>query len=141
MFSLYSKSCKYAIRALVEILRDGNKDSCRARDICRKAEIPEAYARKTFQLLVRNGFLKAITGPGGGYALNRDPKKTTVMDVLAAVEGEKHFTDCVLGLSVCSDTNPCPLHHIWLGVKKPLIKALESQTLAELASEKRKKKS
>ncbi len=133
MFCLYSKGCEYAIRALAEISDGKSTGNFRARDICRKARIPEAYARKTFQALVQNGFLKAVPGPGGGYTLARDPKKTTVMDVVDAVEGKDNYTRCLLGLAACSDHNPCALHFTWLKLKGQMIGALRSKTLLDLS--------
>ena len=68
MFSIYSKSCEYTIWALIEIVADQNQgEKVTAKKVCKRAGIPEAYARKTFQTLVQKGFLTSITGPGGGY--------------------------------------------------------------------------
>lgn len=147
MFCLYSKGCEYAIRALSEIASEKARDKFLARDICRKAGIPEAYARKTFQALVQNGFLRAVPGPGGGYSLMRDPKKTTVLDVIQAVEGPESFSKCVLGLSSCGDKNPCTLHSVWMKLKAGMIKGLSSRSLSDLSksthlkAEKNKKRS
>jgi Rrf2 family protein len=132
MFSLYSRNCEYAIRALAEISNDKAERKYLAREICRKADIPEPYARKTFQLLVRNGFLKAVPGPGGGYTLARDPRKTTVLDVIETVEGPGFFSKCVLGLSACGERKPCALHSVWVDFKKQLMGALGALTLSEL---------
>lgn len=133
MFCLYSKGCEYAIRALAEISDGKSMGHFRAQDICRKAGIPEAYARKTFQALVQNGFLKAVPGPGGGYTLARDPKKATVMDVVDAVEGKDNYSQCLMGLTACSDHNPCALHFTWLKLKGQMIGALRSKTLLDLS--------
>lgn len=143
MFALYSKGCEYAIRALAEISAEKSGRRFLARDICKKAGIPEAYARKTFQALVQNGFLSAVSGPGGGYSLTQDPGKVTVLDVVEAVEGQENFTRCVLGLAACDADNPCSLHSVWMDLKKSMMSALASRTLAELSEsiQKKKKKS
>lgn len=133
IFCLYSKGCEYAIRALAEISGGTAAEKFRAKDICRKAGIPESYARKTFQALVQSGFLKAVPGPGGGYSLARDPKSTTVMDVVDAVEGKGNYSQCMMGLAACSDRNPCSLHFTWLKLKGQMIDALRSRTLSDLS--------
>ncbi len=133
MFCLYSKGCEYAIRAMAEISAGKEPQKFRAQDICRKAGIPEAYARKTFQALVQNGFLSAAPGPGGGYSLARDSRTTTVMDVIEAVEGKHFFNGCVLGFDKCNDQKPCSLHSVWMGLKVRMIEALGSRTLLELS--------
>lgn len=133
MFCLYSKGCEYAIRALAEIADGGPDAKFRAKDICRKAGIPEPCARKTFQALVQTGFLKAVPGPGGGYSLARDAAKTTVMDVVDAVEGKGNYSQCMMGLAVCNDQKPCSLHFVWLKLKGQMIDALRSRTLLDLS--------
>ena len=133
MFCLYSKGCEYAIRALAEISVADTEKKFLARDICRKAGIPEAYARKTFQVLVQNGFLKAVTGPGGGYSLVRDPKKTSVLDVIEAVEGKAHFSKCALGLPSCSSQSPCSLHFTWMNLKAFMLQGLAAHTVSNLS--------
>lgn len=133
MFCLYSKGCEYAIRAMATIADPKSPGNVRAKDICRKAGIPEGYARKTFQALVQNGFLKAVQGPGGGYALVRDPKNTTVLDVVEAVEGKGNYSKCLMGFSSCSDRHPCTLHFTWVKLRGQMIGALRSHTLLDLS--------
>lgn len=137
MFSLYSKGCEYAIRALAEMVCANREERFRAEDICLKAGIPEAYARKTFQALVASGFLGAVSGPGGGYSLARDPDKTTVLDVILAVDGKGNFDGCVLGLSSCGDRNPCSLHEVWAKMKSVMTASLAGKTLRSLADDAR----
>lgn len=134
MLCLYSKGCEYALRALAEISHGKSGDKFLARDVCRKADIPEAYARKSFQALVQKGFLKAVTGPGGGYSLTHNLQKITVLDVIEAFEGKEHFSKCILGLPECNNQSPCSLHLIWVQVKTSMIKALGERKVTELTA-------
>lgn len=133
MFCLYSKGCEYSLRALAEFILDHKSESSRARDICRKAGIPEAYARKSFQALARAGFLKAVSGPRGGYSLAFDPKKKTVLDVIQAMEGKDFLSACVLGFPSCGHRNPCAIHTTWLNMKEAIVSELSSQTMWAMA--------
>lgn len=132
MFRLYSKGCEYAIRALVHMAPVGENRRFQAREICKKAEIPESFTRKIFQALVAGGFLDAVPGPGGGYAITRDPKDISLLDVIQAVDGLDTFAGCILGLSECNAKAPCPLHHAWARAKDGLMEELESQSLQDL---------
>lgn len=138
MFCLYSKGCEHAIRAMAEIAGGGPDEKFRAKDICRRAGIPEAYSRKTFQSLVQSGFLKAIPGPGGGYSLAKDPRRTTLMDVVEAVDGRSNYSGCVMGLAACNDRNPCQMHFTWLKLKGDLTASLSSVTLSDLSKSARR---
>lgn len=134
LFKLYSKGCEYAVRALVYVAEEDEDGQARVKiaEICKRAEIPEAYTRKVFQALVRGEFLTAHRGPGGGYSLTRPSSEISILDVIVAVDGENTFGRCVMGLSGCGGDKPCPLHHIWAGSKERMLHKLRSCTLREI---------
>jgi Rrf2 family protein len=132
MFKLYSKSCQYALRALVYAGSPESSGRVQARDICEQAGVPESFTRKVLQALVQGGLLAAQRGPGGGYVLTRLPEEITLMEVIKLVDGEDTFDYCVLGMHECSGENPCPLHYLWLKSKRPLLKSLETTTLQDM---------
>lgn len=139
MFKLYSTGCKYTLKALIFMGQERGRPLS-AKEICRKAHISEAYTRKTFQALVRGGFLKSGTGPGGGYTLAGDPEKISVLSIIEAVDGKERRNECVMGLPRCNEKNPCPLHFTWVDSKEKLYKDLQKKTLKDLIAASRKKK-
>ncbi|RYG42622.1 MAG: transcriptional regulator, partial [Chitinophagaceae bacterium] len=54
--------------------------------------------------------VQSVKGPNGGFFLNEKSKKYTVADVVKAIDGDKLFTGCGMGLKNCSEKKPCPLH-------------------------------
>lgn len=132
MFRLYSKGCEYAIRALLYLAAAENASNRTARAICRKAKVPEPYARKVFQLLVRGGYLEAISGNGGGYRLCKRPKDVSLLQIIKAVDGKRTFEKCILGAAKCNCRRPCLLHGAWEVSKKGLLENLASKRLSEL---------
>lgn len=143
MFKIYSKGCEYALRALTQINIDKSNDVFLIKNLCKKAKVPESSTRKIFQSLVKAGFLSAVSGPGGGYRLMKDPKDISLLSIIQVVDGGSIFDKCIMGLSQCDNVNPCPLHHTWQRVKKGMTKGMEVKTLLELmqAVHNRKKKS
>lgn len=133
MFRLYSKGCEYAVRALVHVPPAAEQERFRAKDVCQKAGIPEAYTRKIFQALSNGGFLEAARGPGGGYKLTDDPKNISLLSIIFAIDGPTTFGNCIMGLPKCDEQKPCPLHYQWATAKAELMARLESQTLYDLA--------
>ena len=138
MFRLYSKGCEYAIKALIH-MRDSGKNYG-AREICRRARIPESFARKVFQDLVKSDFLEAVSGPGGGYRLKKSAEEVTILDVVRTVDGSDAFDQCIMGLSKCGERKPCVLHESWLKAKVPLLNELRKKKLFDLISDYDKKK-
>ena len=132
LFRLYSKGCEYAIRALVHMAPTEDSKRFQAKDICKKAGIPESFTRKIFQDLVAAGFLDAVPGPGGGYKITKHPEDITLLEVIEAVDGENTFDGCIMGLSECNAKAPCPLHHAWAQAKEGLLERLEAQSLEDL---------
>ncbi len=132
MFKLYSKSCQYALRALVHAGQPEAAGRVQAKDICEQAGVPESFTRKVLQALAAGGLLVAQRGPGGGYLLTRAPAEITLLEVIKLVDGADTFDYCVLGMRECSGENPCPLHALWLKSKVPLLKSLNKTTLADL---------
>jgi len=132
VFRLYSKACEYAIRAFLCLAGEREEINLTARDVCRKARIPEAYTRKVFQSLVRGKYLGAVPGNGGGYRLLRKPDKVSILEIIQAVDGKDTFEHCIMGASRCSCRRPCLLHSTWETSKKSLLEELEARHLGDL---------
>lgn len=131
MFRLYSKGCEYAVRALAQ-LAPVHGGRFQAKTICEKAGIPESFTRKVFQALVQTNFFDAVRGPGGGYALTKDPSEISLLEIIHAVDGVETFDGCIMGLDECNSAEPCPLHSVWAEAKSDLLAQLGSKTLQDL---------
>jgi len=140
MFQLYSRGCEHILSALSSVDRKKLDQRFTAKEICKRAGIPESFTRKNLQALARSGVLKAATGPGGGYHLAHQPQKISVLKIINVIDGEDAFDQCVMGLPACRDNSPCPLHQVWMATKKPLLQQLETVTLYDLINQKRRRK-
>jgi len=111
-----------------------------ARDISAHEKIPGPFLGKIFQTLVRAGLLKSSKGPGGGFALARDPETISLYDIYRAIDGTTYLEACAVGLARCSDEVPCPLHERWKPIRERIRNYLEATSLADMASATRKKR-
>lgn len=66
--------------------------------------------------------------------LGRAPDAISLAAVICAVEGPKELQNCVLGLGLCSEDNPCALHEEWLPLRTAIRDFLEKTTLADLVN-------
>jgi Rrf2 family protein len=57
-------------------------------------ELPAPYLNKQLQALVKAGILESVPGARGGFLLARPLEKTTLMDVVAAIEGPEDAFAC-----------------------------------------------
>jgi Rrf2 family protein len=136
---IHSSACEYAIRAMTYVANFEPGTRLLARDISAHEHIPGPFLGKIFQTLVRAGLLKSSKGPGGGFALARNPDAISLYDIYLAVDGDTYLDACAVGLSRCSDEMPCPLHERWKPIRERIRNYLESTTLANMADATRRK--
>ena len=136
---IHSSACEYAIRAMTYVANFETGTRLLARDISAHEHIPGPFLGKIFQTLVRAGLLKSSKGPGGGFALARDPETISLYDIYRAVDGDTYLDACAVGLARCSEEMPCPLHERWKPIRERIRNYLESTSLANMSDATRRK--
>ena len=71
---MFSKTCEYAIRAMIFIAQK-SKDGSRVRikEIAKGIDSPEHFIAKILQDLGKKKLLQSIKGPNGGFFLTTHP--------------------------------------------------------------------
>ena len=131
---MFSKSCEYGIRATIFIATQSYLNNRTGiKDIAKKIDSPEAFTAKILQTLVKANIIQSTKGVGGGFEI---PKKKLVeiklAQIVSAIDGDKVFTGCGLGLSHCSESHPCPVHEKFKAIRNELAFMLENTNLEEL---------
>ncbi len=129
---MFSKSCEYAIKAMIFVAqksKDDNRVGIKA--IAKGTDAPEHFMAKIMQDLSRRKLIHSVKGPNGGFYMDKADLKTSIASIVKAIDGDVIYTDCVLGLKVCSEKNPCPVHFEFKEIKKNLIKMIENNTIAD----------
>ncbi len=127
---MFSKTCEYAIRAMLFIAqksKSGNKIGIK--EIAKGIDAPEYFIAKILQDLSRRGLVQSAKGPNGGFYLEKNELKCSLADVVRAVDGDRIFSGCGLGLKECSETHPCPIHHEFKKIRKDMRIMLEKAKL------------
>ncbi len=129
---MFSKSCEYAIKAMIFIAQKSTDESrVGIRDIAAGTDAPMHFIAKIMQDLSRRKLVHSIKGPNGGFYMDKEDLKNSISDIVKAIDGDQLYTDCVLGLKVCSETSPCPVHNEYKEIKKNLINMIENNTIGE----------
>ncbi len=106
---------RYAVMAMADLslASDGRPVSLAA--IARRQEISLSYLEQLFGKLRRNGLVKSVRGPGGGYLLARPPKDIRVADIILAVDEPIETTRCKPGSPQGCKANKsrCLTHDLW----------------------------
>ncbi|NND33173.1 MAG: Rrf2 family transcriptional regulator [Saprospiraceae bacterium] len=119
---MLNKTCQYAIKAIIYM---GTKvdvtERLRVKDVAEAIGSPEAFTSKILQKLVAHGIVYSTKGGGGGFEVELDTlKKTSLVEVVKAVDHDSISEGCILGLPRCSDKNPCPVHTRYAPLRKQL---------------------
>jgi len=123
------KTAEYALRAAVWLARNPQQ-TIAADQIAARTKVPRRYLHLVLQDLVQAGLVRSQPGPGGGYALDRDPQQISILDVVNAVASLERIHHCPLGLA--SHTKLCPLHQELDKVYAAAETAFARVTLAQL---------
>jgi Rrf2 family protein len=129
---MFSKACEYAIRALIFIAQKSQAgERTGIKDIAKGVDSPEPFLAKILQDLSRKGLVQSVKGPRGGFYMEGETLKTTLADVVNAIDGDKLFTGCGLGLKACSEKKPCPIHDEFKIIRRKIQSMLETTTVGE----------
>jgi Rrf2 family iron-sulfur cluster assembly transcriptional regulator len=136
---LFQHSSELAIQATLFLAQQAPGKLSPVHEIADHTGVSEAYLAKILQRLASAGIVRSFRGPGKGMELGRAPDAITLASLIEAMEGTKAPDECVLGLGVCSEEDPCPLHEDWIPLRTAIRDLLEKTTLADLVHAVRKR--
>lgn len=128
-----SKSCEYALQAVIYLAFQSSNTPVLQRDISRALNIPQHFLGKILQLLVRHDIVNSQKGKSGGFFLKKSPTEFSLFDIVQIMDGSSFLDSCILGFPGCSDDNPCPVHHDWVKTKQNIIKMLKEKNIEQLS--------
>ena len=81
---LVSRKAILAIAAVVDVALHAKDRPVSARALAARHKLPPRHLEPVLQALVREGILKGIRGPHGGYELGRERKRISAGDIVRA---------------------------------------------------------
>jgi Rrf2 family cysteine metabolism transcriptional repressor len=133
----FSNREQYGLRAMVELARRYGDGPISLAEVAEAQGISLSYLEQIVPPLRKAGLLKSWRGAYGGYSIASPPDQVTAGDVLKALEGPLVPIKCVdAGDKVdrCVREEQCAARAVWQRVHERLEEALDSMTLANLAS-------
>jgi Rrf2 family transcriptional regulator, iron-sulfur cluster assembly transcription factor len=83
--SLLPRKGLLAIAAVIDVALNARGQPVAAKALASRHRLPPRHLEPVLQALVRQGVLKGVRGPRGGYELARDPRGITAHDILRAI--------------------------------------------------------
>ncbi|MDP6570100.1 MAG: Rrf2 family transcriptional regulator [Candidatus Marinimicrobia bacterium] len=133
MSLLLTKSCQYAIRAIMFLATQPENIPVLQRDIAEILNIPNHFLGKILQQLAKHDIVHSQRGKSGGFTLCHHAEELTLYKIAEIVDGEKFLDGCVVGFPNCSDVNPCPVHKEWKQMKEMIIAFLQRKQIHQLS--------
>ena len=131
---MLSKSTEYAIRALIFVeLQNLNGKRPGVAEIAKEIEAPVAFSAKILHTLTTRKVLNSMKGRGGGFFFSENKSQLTVYEIILIMEGDKLCTEGGIGLSNCSNDNPCPLHDQFEKIRDQLLSLAKAETIHSMA--------
>ena len=132
---MFSNACEYGIKASIFIAinsRDGRRVS--PKEIAKEIDSPQAFTAKILQDLVRANIINSVKGAYGGFEIDKkDISNIKLSQIVNAIDGDKIYNGCGLGLHTCDEEHPCPVHDKFKIVRSELKNMLENTNLEQLA--------
>jgi Rrf2 family iron-sulfur cluster assembly transcriptional regulator len=136
---IYSSGCQYAIRAMVYLAHHRDR-ACLSREVSQKTQIPYHFLAKILRELNRAGLLTSTRGRSGGVQLAKPPDQITLYDVKEAIDGVKDLEECAVGIRLCDNQTPCPIHDTFAPIHDSIRSYLKTITLETMVSSVNNKK-
>ncbi len=119
---LLSRRSLLAIAAVVDVALHARPMPVAAKALAARHNLPPRHLETVLQALVRQGILKGVRGPRGGYELARERRRITAADIVRAA------------MTATGEDNlpPLPESRLVDQVVGPAVKAASEAFLAEL---------
>lgn len=130
---------RFAVTAMLDLaLYEVDKPVTLA-GISERQGISLSYLEQLFSRLRRNGLVKSVRGPGGGYRIAKPHTEISVSDIITAVDELIDATQCG-GEENCHDERRCMTHDLWASLNSKILEYLSGVSLADLVASQREGK-
>jgi Rrf2 family protein len=129
-----SSNEEYGLRCLLRLAYAGN--GLTIPEMSQAEGVSAAYTAKLLRVLRKGGFVTAVRGKEGGYALSRPADEIVIGDVMNALGGklfESDFCDSHAGsAAICTRSVDCSVRSLWRAVQVAVDQVLSKATLNDL---------
>lgn len=103
------RNTDYALRMMVNLASHFNGELMSARQLASEGDFSYQLGCKLLQKLHKAKLVRSNMGPKGGFALSREPSKTTLMEIINVLQGGIRLNRCLLGGNGCQFEPECEI--------------------------------
>lgn len=111
---LISTRGRYALRVLLDLAEHLDLGFTPMKDVAERQQISLKYLEKILPVLVKNNYVVAAHGKGGGYRLAKLPEKCNVGEILRLTENKLAPVACLSCKTIsCPRESQCKTLQLW----------------------------
>ncbi len=135
----FSHKSEYGILALLYISCHQDQGPVPVQTMARELLIPRRFLEQIVGIFKKEGLIRSVRGPHGGYVMAKNPEEITVGDVISITEGPFRTWGCVTDKEnfYCSLENVCAVRGIWQEIQTAMDNVLKSFNLKEMCDKTR----
>jgi len=89
------------------------------------------HVAKIMQRLTKDGLIKSMRGPTGGFILTKKPEEISFLDLYESVEGKVTIDECPFNRQEICTFEKCILNNITPKMTKDFIRYMEKQFVSD----------
>jgi Rrf2 family iron-sulfur cluster assembly transcriptional regulator len=124
---------RFAVTAMLDLAMHEVDKPVTLAGISERQSISLSYLEQLFSRLRRNGLVKSVRGPGGGYRLAKKQTEISVSEIISAVDELIDATQCG-GQENCREERRCMTHDLWSSLNDKILEYLSGVSLAHLVA-------
>ncbi len=121
---------RYSVTAMLDLAIHDKAGPVTLADISQCQGISLSYLEQLFACLRKDGLVKGVRGPGGGYRLARPASEISIAEIISSVDENVDVTRCK-GEGNCQSGDKCLTHELWTKLSERLYNFLDGITLAQ----------
>ena len=129
-----TKRTEYGLMALSHIENNPKDILVSSKDIASHYNIPQELMAKTLQLMAKQGYVKAVKGPLGGYKSKIKLKNISLKNFIESLEGPLALADCNIN-DKCNQMNSCNIKDPIKRINDNLLNFLDNISLMEITKQ------
>ncbi len=129
---------RYAVTAMLDLAIHAEKKPITLSEISERQGISLSYLEQLFAKLRKNGLVRSVRGPGGGYQLHDPAEDIAIAKVIDAVNESTDVTACG-GKGNCHDGKQCITHDLWCELSQQIHHFLSGITLQNVIDKQKAK--
>jgi len=134
----FSTRGEYGVRLMMELARHYGAGPVSLTEMADHESLPRPYLEQLVISLREAGLVNSTRGAHGGYTLSAPPSEIRMGAVIRALEGPIVPMICAsedpAHAGICGRTGFCNVNMLWVKVRNAITDALDSVTLADLAT-------